>query len=63
MRGAQYNFNGGKARRGGGRSLGEILLFSLRVTAFLAALFCIIAYWPADWMDRLIGFLEWLRYR
>lgn len=63
MRGAQYNFNDGYSRRRRGRSLGYILLFALRATAFLSALFCIILYWPADWMERLISFLEWLRYR
>ena len=63
MRGAQYDFNGGASRRRDGRRIGDIIKFALRVTAFVAAIFFIIAYWPDNWMELLIGFLEWLRYR
>ena len=63
MRGAQYNFNGGVSQRRKGRRIGGVIRFTLRVAAFVGAIFFIIAYWPDNWMELLIGFLEWLRYR
>lgn len=62
MRGAQYDFNGDKERQRG-RSARDAAKFSLRLAVFLAALFLVVLYWPDDWVERLIGFLEWLRYR
>lgn len=63
MRGGLYEFNGDVKRRREGRSLGDIIKFALRITAFGAAIFVVIAYWPDNWQERLINFLEWLRYR
>ncbi len=74
MRGAQYDFNGDKARQRG-RGGRDAVKFSLRLAVFLAALFLAVLYWPNDWLndwlndwpnnwiEGLIGFLEWLRYR
>ena len=63
MRGAQYDFGGDNSRRKLGRRLGGALKFLLRLTVFLSALFFVVLYWPTDWVERLISFLEWLRYQ